>query len=64
MSDVILQKVESQSSIEIVKNTKGFTYSVKAYGSSEVEISVKLKNLTKAATDLIKELESANSPSF
>lgn len=59
MTDVVLNKIENDSSIEITRNTKGFTYSVKAYGGTEVEIANKLKNLTTTARDLIEELETA-----
>ena len=57
MSEVVLTKVENDSSIEITKNTKGFTYSVKAYGSSEIEIQNKLKNLVTTAKNIVKDLE-------
>ena len=57
MSEVILTKIENDSSIEITKNTKGFTYSVKAYGGSEVEIQNKLRNLVTTAKNMVKELE-------
>lgn len=57
MSEVVLTKIENDSSIEITKNTKGYTWSIKAYGSSEVEIQNKLKNLKTTATNMVKELE-------
>ena len=62
MSEVILNKIMNDSSIEITKNTKGYTYSVKAYGGTEIEIENKLKNLVQTATTVIKELEQ-NAPS-
>ncbi len=64
MSEVVLTKIENDSSIEITKNTKGFTWSIKAYGSSEVEIQNKIKNLKTTALNIVKELESSVSPSF
>jgi hypothetical protein len=57
MSEVTLTQVQNDSSIEITKNTKGFTWSIKAYGSSEAEIQTKLRNLKVTATTLVKELE-------
>ena len=57
MSEFVYQRIESQSSIEIIKNSKAFNYTVKAYGSTEVEIQTKLKNLVETAKSIIKELE-------
>ena len=62
MSEVVLNRVQNDSSIEITKNTKGFTWSVKAYGGSEIEIQNKLKNLTTTAQSIIKDL--GETPSF
>ncbi len=59
MSEVILNKIENDSSIEITKNTKGFTWSIKAYGSNEAAIINKLQNLKTAAQNIVKELESS-----
>jgi hypothetical protein len=60
MSQIVLNRVESDSSIEISRNSKGYTWSIKAYGSTEVEIQTKLKNLLKTAKEVIKELENAS----
>jgi hypothetical protein len=57
MSEVVITKIENDSSIEITKNTKGYTWSIKAYGGSEIEIANKLKNLKATATSIVKELE-------
>ena len=56
MSEVVLQRVENDSSIEITKNTRGFTWSIKAYGSTEAEIAIKLNNLKTTATKIVQEL--------
>jgi hypothetical protein len=57
MTEIVYTKIENDSSIELTKNTKGFTWSVKAYGGTETEIANKLKNLKETATKLVKELE-------
>jgi hypothetical protein len=57
MTDLVIQRVENDSSIEITKNTKGYTWSIKAYGNTETEISNKLKNLKVTALTIVKELE-------
>ncbi|MFA5406902.1 MAG: hypothetical protein WC307_06115 [Candidatus Nanoarchaeia archaeon] len=53
-----ITKVFNQSSVEITRNTKGFTYSVKAYGSSVDEIKINTDNLIAFAEVTIKGLES------
>ena len=58
MNEVKITQIMNDSSIEITKNTKGYTWSIKAYGSTESEIQVKLRNLKETATTMIKELES------
>ena len=63
MTETIYQRIESDSSIEITKNTKGYSWSVKAYGSNEAECNIKAKNLITSAQSIVKELES-NSPPF
>ena len=50
---------EQPSSIEITKNTKGFTWSVKSYGNNANEISIKLTALIEATKVKIRELESS-----
>lgn len=45
------------SSIEIAKNSRGFTYSVKAYGQTDEEITAKIKSLKQKAEDIIKQEE-------
>ena len=57
MTETIFQRIESDSSMEITRNTKGYTWSIKAYGNSEIEIQNKLNNLKTTATQIIKELE-------
>ena len=57
MSQVVINRVESDSSIELTRNSKGFGWSVKAYGSTEAEIQVKLRNLVFSVKDLIKALD-------
>jgi len=53
MEEQKITHVESDSSIEITKNSKGFTYSVKAYGSTPEQIKTKLDGLVKCATETI-----------
>lgn len=57
MNELTITKIENDSSIEIEKNTKGHNFTVKAYGSTEIEIANKLKNLLATAKQTIKELE-------
>ena len=56
MTEMILSRVENDSSIEITKNTKGFTWSIKAYGSTPREVEQKLLDLKSAATNIVKQL--------
>jgi tryptophan synthase alpha subunit len=53
----IYQRIESDSSIEISKNSKGFTYSVKAYGTTPEDIKLKVEKLIVAAKDVIQQIE-------
>ena len=47
-------KQVNQGSIEIEKNSKGYNYSVKAYGDTVKEISDNLNELISAAESIIK----------
>jgi len=53
----IYQRIESDSSIEISKNSKGFTYSVKAYGTTPEDIKLKVEKLIVTAKDVIQQIE-------
>lgn len=57
MTEMTIQQVQSDSSIEITKNTKGFTWSVKAYGATVREIEAKLKDLTASAKSTVDSLQ-------
>ncbi len=52
-----MTKIESNSSIEVNKNSKGVTWSIKAYGSNSKEIEETLKELKVTVTKFVKELE-------
>ena len=51
----ILQK--TQSSVAIEKNSRGITYSVKAYGETVAEIEAKLNTLIELAKNKAEECE-------
>lgn len=55
--DQKVTRVMQDSSIEISKNSRGFTYSVKAYGQTDQEITDKIKSLKQKAEDIIKQEE-------
>ena len=48
-----ITRLLNQSSIEVSKNSRGWTYSVKAYGSSPEAIKVELSKLSIIAEALI-----------
>ena len=52
-----ISEVKNDSSVEINRNTKGFTYSVKAYGSNNLEIQEKLVVLLDLAKTLVEKEE-------
>ena len=52
-------KMKNESSVSVEKNSRGFTYKIKAYGENPKEISEKLDSLTNIAHDKIKKLEEA-----
>ena len=54
-------RIENDSSIEISKNSRGWTFSVKAYGRDDEAISQKLENLLDTAKKLIKQEEDKTS---
>jgi len=47
----------NQNSIEIVKNTRGFGWSLRAYGNNAKEILDNLEALEKMATEKVRELQ-------
>lgn len=52
---------ENDSSIEITRNTKGFTWSVKAYGKDDDDIRGKLVELLDTVKQLVKQEEEKSS---
>ena len=61
MSDLpMVSRIMSDSSLEISKNSRGFTYSVKAYGQTVEEIDKKINLLIGNAEEYIKDLGDAN----
>ena len=52
-----ITQVQNDSNIEITRNTKGFTYSVKAYGTTPEEIKTKTQALLATAKEIIKQEE-------
>ncbi len=52
-----ISKLYSQSSVEVAKNSRGYTYSAKAYGFSAKEIEEKLRNMIAIAEKIIEEKE-------
>ena len=66
MTTIEVKEVKQESSIELSKNSRGYTFSVKAYGMGHKEIRDKLESLTKIAQvqikELIKEEEQKNEP--
>ena len=50
-------KVINQSSMEVNKNSRGFTWSVKAYGDTPDETQQKLNELINNATGIVAKLE-------
>jgi len=52
-----IKKVENQSSIEIGKNSRGYTFTVKAYGDNPKEIKARLHELMKIAKETTEGVE-------
>ena len=50
-----ITKVLNQSNIEVSRNSRGWTYSVKAYGDSMEDLSKNLKELIRIAKEVIEE---------
>lgn len=57
MEAPVLTRIENDSSIEINKNSKGYTYSVKAYGNTPEQIKEKLESLLKTTEGIVKTLQ-------
>lgn len=55
--ETVLNQTRSQSSIEISKNTKGTTYTIKAYGDSIEQLEIELSRLKEIAENKCKEIE-------
>jgi len=55
MPQLTVTQVKNDSSIEIARNSKGWTFSVKAYGADPAEIEGKLKTLKDMAVRLTNE---------
>lgn len=55
-----LTKIENDSSIEINKNSRGWTFSVKAYGSTPEQINVKLQQLMTTAKEIVLQEEKSS----
>jgi len=55
METPVINRIMSDSSIEITKNSRGFTYSVKAYGQDVVDIATKVEDLKRQAESIIEE---------
>ncbi len=54
-----LKQIKQDGNIEISKNSRGITWSVKAYGSDNKEIRDNLNDLIQIAKAKVKELEAA-----
>jgi len=54
-----IKQIKQESSIEITKNTKGYSFSCKAYGSDNKELRETLNDCLQIAKAKIKELEAA-----
>ena len=52
MAEACLVHNQSDSSIEITKNSKGFNFSIKSYGTTVEEIKTKLNALMTAAKEI------------
>lgn len=59
MPELRVMEVKNDSSIEVSKNSRGWTYSVKAYGSTDDAIRDKLRGLIQIAKQVVKDNEEA-----
>jgi len=50
-----VSKVINQSSVEVAKNTRGYTYTIKSYGDNPAAIKEDLGKLRTIAEELISE---------
>lgn len=55
-----ITKIENDSSIEINKNSRGWTFSCKAYGTKTEEIKEKLEKLMTTAKDIVDQEEKSS----
>ena len=55
-----ITKIENDSNIEINRNSKGWTFSVKAYGSTPEQIKVKLQQLMATAKEIVLQEEKSS----